>query len=80
MTPLPVPTQPESDPNPGHLKPVMLKPVGQMSILGEFEVPGVVSGLLARTPILHIKTRGLGPLLGNPSDRKMAHADDPFLL
>ena len=29
---------------PAHLKPVMLKPVGRMSILGEFDLPGVVRG------------------------------------
>ena len=31
---------------PGHLKPVILKPAGRMSILGEFDLPGMVPGAL----------------------------------
>ena len=62
---------------PGHLKPVILKPVGRMSNLGEFDLPGVVPGALPRTLILRFKTRVAGSWLGiartepwNPSDRK----------
>ena len=32
--------------NAGHLKPVKLKPVGQMSIFGEFDLAGVVPAVL----------------------------------
>ena len=65
--------------SPVHLKPVILKPVGRMSILGEFDLPGVVPGCFPRTAVLRFKTRVAGPWLGiartearNPSDRKMA--------
>ena len=59
-------------------KPVVLKPVGRMSVLGEFDLPGVVSGCF-RTPILHFNGRVAGSWLGiarteprKPSDRKVA--------
>ena len=35
---------------PGHLKPVILKPVGRTSILGEFDLPGVVLGCFPGRP------------------------------
>ena len=48
-------------------------------ILGEFDLPGVVPGVLPRMPILRFKTRVAGSWLGiarteprNPSDRKRA--------
>ena len=63
---------------PGHLKPVRWKPFGQISV-GEYDVPGVVFGVLPRTPILHLKTRGCrllaqncSEIARNPSVRKMA--------
>ena len=56
---------------PLRLKPVILKPVGRMLVLGECDLLG--------TPILRFKTRVAGSWLGiarteprNPSDRKMA--------
>ena len=67
---------------PGHLQPVMSKPVGQMSILGEFHLPEVVPGVPPRT-ILHFKTRGCRLLarkrLGIPRTEKWSkirHAGD----
>ena len=66
-------------PIPGHLKPVILKPVGQMSVLGQFDLPGVVPGCFLGRPFCASKTRVAGSWLGiartearNPSDRKMA--------
>ena len=41
-------------------------------MLGEFDLPGVVLGILLRTPILHLKTRDIRLPARNPSDRKMA--------
>ena len=35
---------------------VITKPVGRMSFLGEIDLPGMVPGVLPRTPILHFKT------------------------
>ena len=35
---------------PAHLKPVILRPVGRMSILREFDLPGVVRGCFLRRP------------------------------
>ena len=76
--------------DPGHLKLLILKPVGRMSMLGEFDLSGVVPGVLPRgprTPILHFKTKDYRPvarncseILRNPSWRKTGHADDWVLL
>ena len=71
---------------PGRLKPVLLKPVGRMSILGEFDLPGVLPGCLLGRPFCASK-QGLqapgseltGKCLGIPRTEtwpKMAHADD----
>ena len=73
--------------DPGHLKPVILKPVGRMSVLGEFDLPGVVPGCFLGRPFCASKqglqapgSELLGLLARNPSDRKdwpkTGHADD----
>ena len=62
---------------PRHLKPVILKPVGRMSILREFDLPGVVPGVIPRTPVLGSEL--LGRSLGIPRTEKWPkteHADD----
>ena len=71
------------------LKPVILKPVGRMSILGEFDLPGVVCGCFLGRPFCASKKRVAGSrlLARNCSDRaseslrqktwpKTGHVDD----
>ena len=52
----------------GHLKPVILKPVGRMSILGEFDLPGVVLGASSDAHSA-LQKKGCRLLARNCSDR-----------
>ena len=71
--------------DPGHLKLVILKPVGRMSIWGKFELPGVVFGCFLGRPFCASKQGLQAPgseLLGHlgiPRTEmwpKTGHADD----
>ena len=71
---------------PEHLKPVILKPVGGMSILGELDLPGVVPGCFLGRPFCASKqglqapgSELLGQSLGIPWTEKWpktGYADD----
>ena len=70
----------------GHLKPVIVKPVGRMSVLAEFDLPGVVPGCFLGRPFCASKqglqapgSELLGQKLGIPRTEKWpktGHADD----
>ena len=72
--------------SPGRLKPVILQPVGRMSISGEFDLPGVVPECFLKRPFCGSKkgfrasgSELLGQSLGIPWTAKWAktgHADD----
>ena len=69
-------------PIPGHLKPVILKPVGRMSMLGEFDLPGVVPGCFLGRPFCASKqglqapgSELLGQKLGIPRTEKWPKRD-----
>ena len=68
------PPKPSLSSYPGHLKPVISKPVGRMSVLGEFDLPGVVPGCFLGRPFCASK-QGLQAPGSNCSDRSSESSD-----